>query len=227
MKTVLIVDDEINILELLRYNLEKEGYNVISCQNGKDVDVILSNEIDLIILDLMLPEINGIDILKNLKKGEFKNIPVILLTAKSDEIDKVIGLELGADDYISKPFGTRELMARIKVVFRRSNNVKCNNDIIKRYNIEMDTASYIVTKDNEKIDLTLKEYELLKHLITHEGRVVSREILLEKIWGFDYLGETRTVDVHIRQLRKKIEDDDKEPYFIETVRGVGYKFRKE
>lgn len=228
-KTILVVDDEENILELLKYNLEKENFNVIALNSGENIIYVLNeNSIDLIILDIMLPQIDGIEILKIIKGNiNFKKIPVIMLSAKSDEIDKILGLELGADDYIAKPFGIRELVARVKVVLRRNKTGNTNKGKIKIFNFLMDLDSYALTKDNEPIDLTLKEFELFKYLVNNRGQVIPRDTLLEKVWGYDYVGETRTVDVHIRQLRKKIENDDSNPYYLITVRGVGYKFRKE
>lgn len=228
-KNILVIDDEINILELIKYNLEKENYNVLTVDSGENIINTLNiNKIDLIILDIMLPQIDGIEILKILKNNvNYKKIPVIMLSAKSDEIDKILGLELGADDYIAKPFGIRELVARVKVVLRRSKTSSNNHGKIKLFDFLIDFDSYTLSKNGEIVDLTLKEFELFKYLINHRGQVISRDTLLEKIWGYDYIGETRTVDVHIRQLRKKIEDDDSNPFYIITVRGVGYKFRKE
>ncbi|SNX52776.1 response regulator transcription factor [Thermoanaerobacterium sp. RBIITD] len=226
-QTILVIEDEAHILELLRYNLEAQGYNVILTDNGKDgIEKCVENTPDLVLLDLMLPDIDGLDVCKNIKRNEqLKNIPIIMLTAKSEEFDKVLGLELGADDYITKPFSIRELLARIKVVLRRSKNDKDVDEIIKFGDILIDTEKHIVYKSGEILDLTLKEFELLKLLSQNIGKVLTRDYLLDKVWGYEYAGETRTVDVHIRHLRKKIEDDDKSPIYIETVRGIGYKLR--
>lgn len=227
-QTILVIEDEIHILELLRYNLEAAGYNVILSENGKDgIDKCFEAFPDLILLDLMLPDIDGLDICKTIKRNEkTKDIPIIMLTAKSEEFDKVLGLELGADDYITKPFSIRELLARIKVVLRRSaqNEIE-KEEIIKFGDITIDTQKHLVYKNDKILDLTLKEFELLTLLALNIGKVLTRDYLLDKVWGYEYAGETRTVDVHIRHLRKKIEDDDKAPVYIETVRGIGYKLK--
>lgn len=235
MKKILVIDDEINILELIRYNLEMENYEVVTLESGEDIISILScQSFDLIILDIMLPNISGLEILKIIKgNGNFKRIPVICLSAKSEEMDKILGLELGADDYLSKPFGVRELIARVKVVLRRGDTESANSNLnshaskVKIFDFLIDNQSYILFKRGVEVDLTLKEFQLFSYLVKNRGQVVTRDVLLDKIWGYDYAGETRTVDVHIRQLRKKIEDDDSNPYYIQTVRGVGYKFKKE
>ncbi|KHO62798.1 ArsR family transcriptional regulator [Thermoanaerobacter sp. YS13] len=224
---VLVIEDEVHILELLRYNLEAAGYKVITSENGKEgLDKALEEKPDLVILDLMLPDVDGLEICKILKKNdETKNIPIIMLTAKSEEFDKVLGLELGADDYITKPFSVRELLARIKAVLRRTqlSEEEEKEEIIKFGDIVIDTGKHLVYKKGKVLELTLKEFELLKLLSQNMGKVLTRDYLLDKVWGYEYAGETRTVDVHIRHLRKKIEDDDKSPVYIETVRGIGYK----
>lgn len=227
-QTVLVIEDEAHILELLRYNLEAAGYNVILAENGRDgLERCFETHPDLILLDLMLPDVDGLDICNNIKRNEqTKNIPIIMLTAKSEEFDKVLGLELGADDYITKPFSIRELLARIKVVLRRAQqNDNDKEEIIRFGDITIDTQKHVVYKNGEALDLTLKEFELLKLLSQNIGKVLTRDYLLDKVWGYEYAGETRTVDVHIRHLRKKIEDDDKSPIYIETVRGIGYKLK--
>lgn len=223
---ILIVDDELHIVELLKYNLETNGYKVIYALNGKEgIASAIEKKPDLILLDVMLPEMDGFDVCKEVKKNKsIEKVPIIMLTAKSEEFDKILGLELGADDYITKPFSVRELMARVKVVLRR--NLKDDqSEIINIDNLAIDLAKHEVVKDGSKIDLTLKEFELLKLLILNKGRVMTRDFLLDKIWGYEYYGETRTVDVHVRHLRQKIEDDDKNPQYIETVRGIGYRFK--
>ena len=204
---ILVVDDEEHILELIRYNLDASGYEVIEASDGDDAVKKAINEVpDLILLDLMLPGKDGYDVCRELRSnGKTKAVPIIMLTAKSEEIDKILGLELGADDYITKPFSVRELMARVKAVLRRYTN-------------------HSVICGGEKIELTLKEYELLEVLVKNRGKILTREMLLDKVWGYEYIGESRTVDVHIRYLRKKVEKDDKNPKFIETIRGVGYRF---
>lgn len=235
-KKILIVDDEVHILELLKYNLESRNYEVIEAETGEDAIKKIDSSFSAIILDLMLPGIDGFEVLKKIRKSvETSKIPIIMLTAKSEEFDKVLGLELGADDYISKPFSIRELIARLKALLRRtdnsdkSNGIKSdsNKDIIKFGNIEIDEKSRTVLKDNIDLEMTLKEFELLKLFAKNSGKVFSRNELLEKVWGYDYIGETRTIDVHIRQLRKKIEKDDSNPVYIKTVRGIGYKFKED
>lgn len=234
-KTILIVDDEEHILELLKYNLEINKYNVVQAETGEEALNILENNkntINCVILDWMLPDIDGMEVLKKIRfSSKFKSLPVIMLTAKREEFDTVLGLEMGADDYLSKPFSIRELLARIKSVLRRSENIEekdleISDKKIIIDNIVINETFRTVYKDNQLIDMTLKEYELLLTFVKNPGRVFSREYLLEKIWGYDFLGETRTVDVHIRSLRKKIEEDDANPKYIKTVRGVGYKFKE-
>ena len=230
MKRILIVDDEEHILELLEYNLQQEGYKPITADTGeKALELIEAEEIDLVLLDWMLPGIDGIDVLKSIRSSSNNSkLPVILLTAKGDEISKVAGLEIGADDYLSKPFGIHELMARIKAVLRRS-DVKYTRDEddegrIVMNNLEINLSRRTVSVDDEPVKLSYKEFELLYLLAKNRGIVFTRNQLLEKIWGYDYIGETRTVDVHISNLRKKIESDESHPVFIKTVRGMGYKF---
>lgn len=234
-KTILIVDDEEHILELLRYNLEINKYNVVQAETGEEALNIIENNkntINCVILDWMLPDIDGIEVLKKIRfNSKFKSLPVIMLTAKREEFDTVLGLEIGADDYLGKPFSIRELLARIKSVLRRSQSIEekdleTSDKKIIIDNIVINENFRTVYKDNQLIDMTLKEYELLLTFVKNPGRVFSREYLLEKVWGYDFLGETRTVDVHIRSLRKKIEEDDANPKFIKTVRGVGYKFKE-
>ncbi|WP_125154637.1 response regulator transcription factor [Clostridium rectalis] len=222
---VLIVDDEEHIIELLKFNLEKSGYTVLYADNGIDALKITKQEQpQLILLDLMLPEMDGYDVCKEIRKDDvISTTPIIMITAKGEELDKVLGLELGADDYITKPFSVRELIARVKAVLRRT-----SFQVIERGykfgNIVIDFDRHEVIKNNKRIDLTLKEFELLEILVKNKGRVLTRDFLLDKIWGYEYIGETRTVDVHIRHLRQKIEEDDKKPKFIDTIRGVGYRF---
>jgi two-component system, OmpR family, alkaline phosphatase synthesis response regulator PhoP len=222
---ILVVDDEENILELIKFNLEANNYKVITAANGIDAVKLAKSEVpDLVLLDLMLPKMDGNDVCKEIRKdNSISTMPIIMITAKSEELDKILGLELGADDYITKPFSVRELLARVKALLRRT-NIQIIDTSYKFGNIAIDIDKREVLKKDERIDLTLKEFELLEILIKNSGRVMTRDFLLDKIWGYDYLGETRTVDVHIRHLRQKIEDDDKNPKFIETLRGVGYRF---
>ncbi len=224
-KKVLIVDDEEHIRELIKFNLKKEGYDTEVAVNGTEaLKIIRENKFDLILLDLMLPEIDGLEVCKEIRRNEeTSDIPVMMITAKGEEFDKVLGLELGADDYITKPFSIRELMARVKALLRRS-NVKKEENIIKFGDVVVNFKTREVTKGTQNVELTLKEFELLKLLIKNKGNILTRELLLDKIWGYEYIGETRTVDVHIRHLRKKIESDDKNPQYIQTIRRVGYKF---
>lgn len=224
---ILVIDDELNIVELLKYNLISNGYKVIYSLNGIDgLNLAIENKPDCILLDVMLPGIDGFDVCKEMKKNkEIENIPIIMLTAKGDEFDKILGLELGADDYITKPFSIRELLARVKVVLRR-NTKEETTDIMSIGELTIYMEKHEVIKSGNKLDLTLKEFELLTLLIANKGRVLTRDFLLDKIWGYEYYGETRTVDVHVRHLRQKIEDDDSNPKYIETVRGIGYKFKE-
>lgn len=216
---IYIIEDELNIQELVVYSLKQTGFKAKGFNNGKDFFTCLEKQkCELILLDIMLPQESGLDILKKLKaNNQYKNIPVIMLTAKASEYDKVLGLDLGADDYLAKPFGIMELIARIKAVLRRNKTI---NNALKYQDLLLDDNSHSVFYKNNKVILTLKEYALLKKLMENQGVVLTREQLLEDIWGYDYYGETRTVDVHIRTLRAKLNMDND---YIETIRGVGYK----
>ncbi|ADG82974.1 two component transcriptional regulator, winged helix family [Thermincola ferriacetica] len=229
---ILVVDDEQYIVELIRFNLEKEGYTVITAGDGKiALEQTFREKPDLIVLDIMLPGVDGLEVCRTLQRDkETQLIPIIMLTAKGEEIDKVLGLELGADDYMTKPFSPRELVARIKARLRRnfkaqqSDNQEKEN-ILAIGGLKIDIEKFSVYLNGQKVDFTPKEFELLKLLASNPGKVFTREYLLEKIWGYDFAGDTRTVDVHIRHIRKKIEPEQGEK-FVETVRGVGYKFRE-
>lgn len=223
---ILVVDDEDHIVELISYNLINSGYTVLTANNGLDaVSIIKKERPNLVLLDLMLPGLDGFDVCKSVRSdAETKDISIIMLTAKGEELDKILGLELGADDYITKPFSIRELLARIKAILRRTKSSSANEEIFKTNEIYINFERREVSILGNKIDLTLKEFELLEILVKNRGKILTRETLLDKIWGYEYVGETRTVDVHIRYLRKKIEVDDKNPKFIETIRGVGYRF---
>ena len=229
-RKILVVEDEYSIAELLKYNLVRNGFNVACYSNGINiVKNVLEYNPELILLDLMLPDKDGFEICKELSENEcIKNIPIIIVSSKSREFDKVLAFELGADDYICKPFSIKEVIARINAVFRRMeklNNQKNSSlDEFKFGQIKVDFKKREVYKNNLKVEMTYKEFELLLMFIKSNGRVLTREYILENIWGYQYIGESRTVDVHIRSLRKKIEDDDKNPIFIETMRGIGYKF---
>lgn len=223
---VLVVDDEEHILELINYNLMAAGYEVLQANNGEEaIKIAIEEKPNLILLDLMIPGKDGYDVCREVRSNNTtKSIPIIMLTAKSEEIDKILGLELGADDYITKPFSVRELMARVKAVLRRYTKNEESSEKIVFGKIEADFEKHLIMSNGKKIELTLKEYELLEILVKNKGKILTREMLLDKIWGYEYIGETRTVDVHIRYLRKKVEEDDKNPKFIETIRGVGYRF---
>lgn len=226
---ILIIDDEENIVELLKFNLELNNYEVDFAYDGKlGMQKIKTWKPDLILLDIMLPEVDGITISQVIKKDEvLKDIPIIMMTAKSQDSDKFIGFESGADDYITKPFVVKELIYRIKAVLKRSvKPEKLSEEIadseIYIGNLKLDFKNYEVSKDGRKIELTLKEYELLKFMVENPNKVITRDQMLDKVWGYEFFGESRTLDVHIRNLRKKIEDENQK--LIETVRGIGYKF---
>ena len=235
VKTILIVDDEQPIIDVLMYNLKKEGYNIIEANDGiTAVNKALDEKPDLMLLDIMLPKLDGLSVCKRVKNS--LNIPIIMLTAKDGEIDKILGLELGADDYITKPFSVRELVARVKANLRKvdavsnpqyvqeqqpvTTNKKENK--IKVGDLELDLDKFEVKVRNEIIDLTLREFEVLKFLAMQPGQVVTREVLLEKVWGYEYYGDIRTVDVTVRRIREKIEKDTSAPKILITKRGVGY-----
>jgi two-component system alkaline phosphatase synthesis response regulator PhoP len=222
---ILVVDDEENILELIRFNLENNGYKVLTAQNGTDaLRIAKMEQPSLMLLDLMLPGMDGYDVCKEIRRdNNIAQLPIIMITAKGEELDKILGLELGADDYMTKPFSIRELMARVKAVLRRT-TVQYIDNSYRFGSITVDFQKHEILKNNERLDLTLKEFELLEILIKNKGRVMTRDFLLDKIWGYEYIGETRTVDVHIRHLRQKVEEDDKNPQYIETIRGIGYRF---
>ncbi len=233
-KTILVVDDEQPIIDILVYNLKKEGYNVIEANDGVTaVNVALEQKPDLILLDIMLPKLDGLSVCKRIKNS--LNVPILMLTAKDGEIDKILGLELGADDYITKPFSVRELVARVKANLRKveaASNYRVttteNETEKKKENkivvgdLELDLDKFEVKVRGEVIDLTLREFEVLKFLAGEPGQVVTRETLLEKVWGYEYYGDIRTVDVTVRRIREKIEKDTSAPQILITKRGVGY-----
>lgn len=225
---ILVVDDEKPIADILKFNLEKEGYQVVCAYDG-DEAIHLANQENpnLILLDIMLPNKDGMEVCREVRKHH--NMPIIMLTAKDSEIDKVLGLELGADDYVTKPFNNRELIARVKANLRRhqqqpEENTKANNDI-KIGKLVIHPDAYTVTRDGEQIELTHREFELLHYLAKSIGQVMTREHLLETVWGYDYYGDVRTVDVTVRRLREKIEENPSTPMWIVTRRGVGYYLR--
>ena len=230
MKKILIIDDEKPISDIIKFNLNKEGYETITAFDGREALKKFEEESpDLIILDLMLPELDGLEVAKEVRKTS--HIPIIMLSAKDSEFDKVIGLEIGADDYVTKPFSNRELLARVKAHLRRTENIESavaeenastTGSEIVIGDLEILPDAFVAQKRGEDIELTHREFELLHHLATHMGQVLTRESLLETVWGYDYFGDVRTVDVTIRRLREKIEDTPSRPEYILTRRGVGY-----
>lgn len=229
-RKILIVDDEKTIVDILKFNLEKEGFHTVEAYDGEDgVNKAFAENPDLILLDLMLPKMDGFEACRKIR--EKLSTPIIMLTAREEEVDKVLGLELGADDYITKPFSVRELMARIKANLRRISVEapvdKEENMVIHSKDLLIDCDRYEVKKQGEVVDLTLREFELLKFLATQPARIFTRENLLEKVWGYEYYGDVRTVDVTVRRLREKIEDSPSTPTYIITKRGVGYYFNKD
>lgn len=221
------MDDEQPIIDMLVYNLEKEGYNTLEATDGeKAVDIALNNTPDLILLDIMIPKMDGLSVCKRIRHT--LNVPIIMLSAKGEEIDKILGLELGADDYITKPFSIRELMARIKANLRKGKGsyedgkLEANTNKIIVGDLQLDVDKFETRVKNKVIDLTLREFEVLKYLANQLGQVVTRETLLEKVWGYEYYGDIRTVDVTVRRIREKIEEDTSNPKILITKRGVGY-----
>jgi two-component system alkaline phosphatase synthesis response regulator PhoP len=231
MSKILVVDDEESILTLLKFNLEKSGFQVITSLDGREaLRIIELEKPDLVVLDLMLPGLDGMEVLKTLRQ-EKNNTPVLMLTAKNDELDKILGLELGADDYLTKPFSPREVIARVKAILRRSKHSHAdheteNDEEIKIGELIIYPERYQAILRGEELELTVKEFELLFYLVKNKGRVLTREQLLNHVWNYDYLGDSRIVDVHVSHLREKIEEDSKQPRYIKTVRGVGYKLEE-
>ncbi|MBQ2931271.1 MAG: response regulator transcription factor [Clostridia bacterium] len=228
-KKVLVVDDERPIVEILKINLQKEGYSVFEAYDGEEaVNKALTVQPDLILLDVMLPKLDGFSVCKKIR--EKSSVPILMLTAREEELDKVLGLELGADDYITKPFSIRELMARVKANMRRSEtaaeeNQKKAEEELRIGAFVLDFNRYELYKNGELIDLTIREFDLIKFLASRPGKVFSRQNLLERVWDYEYYGDVRTVDVTVRRLREKVEDDPSEPKVIMTKRGVGYYFQ--
>jgi two-component system OmpR family response regulator len=220
---IMVAEDDRTLQDVLRFNLLKEGYSLAQALTGTQaLEMARREHPDIIILDVMLPEMNGLEVLRILRRE--MSIPIIMLTAKSDEVDKVVGLEIGADDYITKPFSMKELLARVRAQLRRgAPATQPASRNISIADIEIDVARHLVTKNSQAVTLTPKEFELLSFLAQNRGLVLSREQLLEKVWGYDYAGDTRTVDVHIRWLRRKLETDPAKPKFLLTVRGTGYR----
>jgi DNA-binding response OmpR family regulator len=223
---VLVVDDEVAILQTLRYNLEKNGYVVCVAGDGRQaLSVVEIEKPDLILLDIMLPSLDGIEVCREIRRRS--NVPILMLTAKGQEIDKVLGLEIGADDYITKPFSIHEVIARIRAHLRRANAAIHHEHppVLSGGDVRLDVGSQSVTKRGTSIDLAPKEFGVLQVLLENKGRVVTRQALLDRVWGFDFYGDQQTVNVHIRWLREKIEDDPNDPKWIHTIRSRGYVFR--
>ncbi|GLO66827.1 MULTISPECIES: response regulator transcription factor [Oceanobacillus] len=226
-KRILIVDDEESIVTLLKYNMENSGFETDVAYNGQDaINKAESSMYDLIVLDLMLPEIDGMEVCRTLRMNQV-NTPILMLTAKDEEFDKVLGLEMGADDYLTKPFSPKEVIARVKAILRRSqlsNNTGFH--VLKIGELSIYPERYEAEMSNNIITFTRKEFELLYHLAKHKGKVISRDQLLSSVWDYDFIGDTRIVDVHISHLRDKIEPNSKKPVYIKTVRGLGYKMEE-
>jgi two-component system, OmpR family, response regulator VicR len=232
-RKVLVVDDEKPISDIIRFNLTKEGYHIITAFDGEEaLQQMKAEQPDLVLLDVMLPRLDGFQVLKKIREGS--QVPVIMLTAKEEEVDKVLGLELGADDYITKPFGMRELIARVKANLRRAEpagvdvviGASVQSQMLEAGELKIDFERYEVTKRSTVIELTLREFELLKFLATQDNQIFTREQLLKDVWGYEYFGDIRTVDVTVRRLREKVEDDSSNPKYILTKRGVGYYFKR-
>ena len=233
MKKILIVDDEQSILTLLQYNLEQAGFEVITAMDGEEAkEKAILEKPNLIVLDLMLPKLDGIEVCKQLRQQKVET-PILMLTARDDEFDKVLGLELGADDYMTKPFSPRELVARVKAILRRAEvpqplevETEEEDDCIRIADLKIYPDHYEAYYRGEQLDLTPKEFELLLYLSKNKGRVLTRDQLLSAVWNYDFAGDTRIVDVHISHLRDKIEENSKKPNYIKTVRGYGYKLEE-
>ena len=229
-RLILIVDDEKPIVDILKFNLQKEGFDTIEAYDGATgLQLAMEKNPDLILLDVMLPEMDGFTVCKEIRMKS--QVPIILLTAREEEVDKVLGLELGADDYITKPYSVRELLARIKANLRRTKKTQPvaaadNHDVLTFGRLSIDTERFEVKKDGKPVEITVREFELLKFLASQPDKIFSREKLLEKVWKYEYYGDLRTVDVTVRRLREKLEDNPGEPDFVVTKRGIGYYFNK-
>jgi Response regulators consisting of a CheY-like receiver domain and a winged-helix DNA-binding domain len=227
MPTILLVEDETTLAETLRYNLEREGYTVLIADDGvQGLELARRESPDLIVLDVMLPRLDGFSVCRILRQE--RDTPIIMLTARQDEVDRIAGLELGADDYIGKPFSLGEFLARIRAILRRSEKalIRANREVLEAKELKLDMGSRRAWRNNNELTLSQKEFDLLACLMRNRGMALSRDLLLERVWGFDFLGDSRTVDVHIRWLREKIENDPAKPQYIQTVRGVGYRFEE-
>ncbi|WP_099158738.1 response regulator transcription factor [Virgibacillus ndiopensis] len=226
-KKILIVDDEASIVTLLKFNVEQAGFETDVAYDGIEaINKVEQNAYDLIVLDLMLPEMDGMEVCKELRSNKI-DTPILMLTAKGDEFDKILGLELGADDYLTKPFSPKEVVARIKAILRRTTKEKNpNQSFIRISSLTIFPERYEAEMNNETLTFTRKEFELLYYLANHKGKVLSRDQLLSAVWNYDFVGDTRIVDVHVSHLREKIEPDTKHPIYIKTIRGLGYKMEE-
>ncbi len=224
MTRILVVEDEASFSEALAYLLTKEGFEVTVAENGTDaITAFTQNGADLVLLDLMLPGLSGVEVCKQIRLNS--QVPIIMLTAKDDEVDKVVGLEIGADDYVTKPYKSRELVARIRAVLRRQgNSEEVSENVLAAGGVSMDVERHLVSVRGTSVSLPLKEFELLEMLLRNAGRVLTRGQLIDRIWGSNYVGDTKTLDVHIKRIRAKIEENPAEPRIITTVRGLGYKY---
>jgi DNA-binding response OmpR family regulator len=227
MPTILLIEDNATLSETLRYNLEREGYTVIHANDGiQGIELVHQKAPDLLILDIMLPRLDGFSVCRILRQES--DVPIIMLTARQDEIDRIAGLELGADDYVSKPFSLGELLARVRAILRRSDRqpgtATTSREVLEGGTLRVDTKSRRAWRSNQELNLPQKEFDLLTCLMRNRGIALSRDLLLERVWGFDFVGDSRTVDVHVRWLRGKIEQNPAHPTYIQTVRGIGYRF---
>ncbi len=225
MPTILLIEDNETLAETLRYNLEREGYTVVQAADGmQGLELARQEQPDLLVLDIMLPRLDGFSVCRILRQES--DIPIIMLTARQDEVDRIAGLELGADDYVSKPFSLGELLARVRAILRRTERQpeRTNREVLEAGFLRVDVRSRRAWRDGAELTLPQKEFDLLTCLMHNRGIALSRDLLLERVWGFDFVGDSRTVDVHIRWLRGKIEPDPGQPRYIQTVRGVGYRF---
>src|SRR5215217_5496774 len=224
MSTILLVEDEPTLSETLRYNLEREGYTVLTAEDGvRGLELARREQPDLLILDVMLPRLDGSSVCRILRQES--DMPILMLTARQDEVDRIAGLELGADDYVAKPFSLGELLARVRAIMRRSDRQPTSSrEVLDAGALRVDTGSRRAWRAGAELTLSQKEFDLLTCLIRNRGMALSRDVLLERVWGYDFLGDSRTVDVHIRWLREKVEPDPGRPIYIQTVRGVGYRF---
>lgn len=224
MSTILLIEDDRTLSETLQYNLEREGYTVLAAADGvTGLELARRNEADLVILDIMLPRLDGFSVCRILRQES--EVPILMLTARQDEVDRIAGLELGADDYVAKPFSLGEMLARIRAIMRRTDKRTAtgNREVLDAGALRIDTGSRRAWRDSTELNLSQKEFDLLTCLLRNRGMALSRDVLLERVWGYDFLGDSRTVDVHIRWLREKVEPDPSKPIYIQTVRGVGYR----